>query len=791
MDKQQARKLLDVSDIATASEIEGAFQAKSTQLKEKINSAPTDVLKEKLSAMDEALKTAYQLLIAIHQKPVKNASPLTKSKLFDIPGVGLQDVEQISLEKGTILLDRYEIKAFIANGGMGAVYRAYDKNRDEDIAIKVMLPHLVENDNAKTRFLDEARLSSQLSHPNIVNVFDVQQTGDLCFITMELLEGQDLRDLIEARKAVRQAFTLDEALEIITPLCEALDYAHDITVHRDIKPENIFLTEEGKYKLMDFGLARVMNAKQRSSSGVASGTAYYMAPEQLKGAKDIDSRADQYALGVLVYELLSGEVPAGAIEPLHKVSKSISKKVSDAVQKSLSPKPENRFQSLSEFLAALQATGMSMPSIPVKGLGIAAAVIVVALLVGGLASSGGLNNVWDALKPIDKELIAKQKAEVAKLQGEIKNYQRRLENGRRQLESDLRDAARNNDNNEKYLKHWKKVTDNYLFEGDSITELEGELSMGESLLREESVDQAKTTLVTVRDGYKGLWEQFSEAEDLLKTEERTQVAYQRWIKRKKKYDLSDPVEVKQASQKETDAEATQSEGDFKMSVSHWVDAENYWNDAYQTTAGQVSIIEQQRVENEAERYRAAKAESNRNKIQRISELKAQVKVTKKDIDKAVKDINSKFDREWAISGNERTKIFKRIYSEMLAFEDDQLIVVAWTKVVQTKRYGGDGSVYKEEVSIENCNVFYPYQRVSTMKPPHNPYINDLGVHAPSYEGAKIEDCKYTFNDVIKEKSEFLVGFKIHSVSEYKRSWNALINAVQEYEEVLSELDRLQ
>ena len=628
MDKQQAFKLLGLSGNESVTEIEDAYQAKLSLVETKCQAASTEALKEKFEQFKTELTQAQQVLTAQHQgqseeqlqasneqPPIQPSSsvssPLSQTKMHDLPGAGSQ-VNSDALEVGSVLAERYQIKAFIAQGGMGAVYRAFDKNRNQDIAIKVMLPQLMQNESARERFLDEARLSSQLSHPNIVNVFDVIQDNGLCFLTMELLEGQDLRQLMENRRLVKQPFDLDDVIEILEPICAGLNHAHELTVHRDIKPENIYLTEDGKYKLMDFGIARVMSTSQRTQTGAASGTAYYMAPEQLKGSKNIDGRADQYALAVLTYELLSGEVPAGAIEPLHELVKGLNKKLSDSEQKALSPKPDNRFDNLSEFLQALKgkskSAGVALPSLPMKGIGIAAVAVIAILGIGSIAGNGGLDSFWQAIKPVDKALIAEQKAqaqrilndkkaEVAKLQGEIKNYQKRLNNGQRNLTSEIRDAERNNSNDIKHLQHWQRLTNDYIFDGDDMVELEGELSKGDNLLRQgttASIEQANATLKEVRDGYKNLWAQFNAAEDLLKAEEKSNDASSKWEKRKNAYNLAIIKEASQASQIESKAKASQREGDFNHAVSYWQNAEQTWVAAYNSVDGQVTEIDRQR-----------------------------------------------------------------------------------------------------------------------------------------------------------------------------------------------------
>jgi len=458
MDIKQATKHLSLKDDPTANAIEEAYDSKRKTIESKLAAAPTDALKAKFQTMLVTLSEAKNVLlnaVASSSHSTKKSSPLTESKLFDIPGIAPEDINKLDMQQGTVLAGRYTIEEQIGAGGMGAVYSAIDANTQEPVAIKLMLPSLVKNQRAQERFMDEARISQKLSHPNIVNVHDVQQDGDLYFLTMELLEGQDLRSYLDNLKNTHQSCEVEYALEIVNKICQALAYAHELTIHRDIKPENIWLCSDGKIKVMDFGLARLQSASQRSSSGAVLGTAYYMAPEQIKGRTDIDGRADQFAIGVLLYEMLSGDIPTGRLEDLHTLNKTVSKKLSATVNQLLSTKPEQRFIDMAAVITAINNNaGFVMPTLPFKAIGIAAGVLLAVLLIGGLVSGGGLDSIWDALKPVDKALIAQQKAQAAKLQGEIKNYKQRLDNGRRNLNSDLRDASRNDSSDEKYLAHW-------------------------------------------------------------------------------------------------------------------------------------------------------------------------------------------------------------------------------------------------------------------------------------------------------------------------------------------------
>jgi eukaryotic-like serine/threonine-protein kinase len=207
---------------------------------------------------------------------------------------------------GQVVDGRYRVESRVARGGMATVYLALDRRLDREVALKVMLPDLAEDGEFVGRFVREARAAARLSHPNVVQVFDQGADGDLLYLAMEYLPGRTLRDVL----AERQAFTVREALTVIDPVLDALAAAHRAgIVHRDVKPENVILTDDGRVKVADFGLARAMStAAATTTNGVILGTAAYLAPEVI--ARGIaDARADVYSAGILLFEMLTGKQP--------------------------------------------------------------------------------------------------------------------------------------------------------------------------------------------------------------------------------------------------------------------------------------------------------------------------------------------------------------------------------------------------------------------------------------------------------------------------------------------------
>jgi fibronectin type 3 domain-containing protein len=408
MNREQALQVIGLDENATPDQAASACKIQSEQLAARITSAPTPALRHKYeAALDEIAKAASVLGVEIINiaPPGMHShdTPLSQTQLHDLPSStplptmsdskaavldDLQSGQQLGLQQGQVLAGRYEIRRLIGMGGMGAVYSAFDSHLDEEIAIKVLTPSLLKNEQARERFMTEARTSARLSHPNIVNVHDVQREGELFFITMELLRGKSLRQEIESKSKAGETFGIDEVKAVARAVGEALTFAHGTTIHRDVKPENIWIGSDGNIKLMDFGIARVLSASRLTHTAMVMGTAYYMAPEQLHGSREVNARADQYALAVVLYEMLTGRIPAGRVKSAHTLRPDVPENFSAAIDKALESDPDDRFESIPAFLAQLGGAA-SMPRRRKKVLYASAGAAVVVILLMSLTPAGG------------------------------------------------------------------------------------------------------------------------------------------------------------------------------------------------------------------------------------------------------------------------------------------------------------------------------------------------------------------------------------------------------------------
>src|SRR5215472_4492363 len=322
-------------------------------------------------------------------------------------GAGRVTATAAILEIGQVVAGRFQILEILGIGGMGAVYKAYDRDIDRIIALKCIRPELSNNPEIVQRFTQELLLARQISHKNVIRIFDVRDSGGLKFITMEYLEGRDLGSLMEERGKL----PAPEAVAIMRQACSGLAEAHaEGVVHRDLKPNNIMVEKNGRVVVMDFGIARAQE-NRLTQTGAILGTFQYMSPEQAKGEK-ADARSDIFTVGIILYELLTGKSPypsdtsiasllkrtQEAAVPPSTLDSGVPGAINAIVCKCLERELTRRYQSVEELLGDLEAweQGRTASQLPSRlggqaqrrrvGLLGGVALIALALSAGGLVA---------------------------------------------------------------------------------------------------------------------------------------------------------------------------------------------------------------------------------------------------------------------------------------------------------------------------------------------------------------------------------------------------------------------
>jgi tRNA A-37 threonylcarbamoyl transferase component Bud32 len=247
---------------------------------------------------------------------------------------------------------QFEVLELVGHGGMGAVYKVRQRQLDRVVALKILPSEIGEDSTFAERFAREGQTMARLSHPNIVLIFDFGQAGGMPYFVMEFVDGTSLRQTIDSG-----GLKPDEALAIVSQICDALGYAHEVgIVHRDIKPDNILLDRQGNVKIADFGLARLLlrTPADITLTGTRQvlGTPHYMAPEQMETPEDVDHRADIYALGVVFYEMLTGELPLGRFAPPSR-KVDVDVRLDQIVHRALEKEPARRYQQASDIKTAI------------------------------------------------------------------------------------------------------------------------------------------------------------------------------------------------------------------------------------------------------------------------------------------------------------------------------------------------------------------------------------------------------------------------------------------------------
>jgi len=259
-----------------------------------------------------------------------------------------------------------EILECLGRGGMGVVYKARQPKLNRLVALKILAPEKGADPKFAERFLREAQSLARLNHPNIVTVHDFGEADGLYYLLMEYVDGATLRQLLHSRKIAPE-----EALQIVPRICDALQFAHEQgIVHRDIKPENVLLDRQGRVKIADFGIAKLVGADSLqpvlTEEQAVIGTPHYMAPEQVEKPQLVDHRADIYSLGVVFYEMLTGELPLGKFEPPSK-KVQVDVRLDEVVLRALEKEPARRYQHASQVKTDLETIAATPTPSPASG----------------------------------------------------------------------------------------------------------------------------------------------------------------------------------------------------------------------------------------------------------------------------------------------------------------------------------------------------------------------------------------------------------------------------------------
>lgn len=688
MDREGAFTLLGLEVGADRDRVEKAAGSRRAELQERLASAPTESLQAKYRAQLGEIDQARELLLSQNVPAVPG---LRASQIRDLPGArpaltrdGEGDAAgaRVAVREGQVLAGRYEIRRRVGAGGMGAVFVAFDRNRDKEIAVKVLLPGLLEKEQARERFLAEAKLSIDLSHQNIVKVFDVQREGDLHFITMELLEGRTLREEIVSKGKL----SIPETLRIGQSLCGALSYAHQQTVHRDVKPENIFLTADGVLKLMDFGIARVMSASQLTVTGMSMGTAYYMAPEQLKGAKDVDGRADEYSVAVVLYELLIGEVPTGRAKSAAEVRKEVPAGMSEAIDRALSSRPEDRYPDLDAFSRALQRRRASMGP---KVLAAAAAVV----LVAGAAVSypRWAPHAERLLKTSTRDRERTAKAEKA------------------------RDEARKDADG---WERWAKSAE--VREPAEIAKARDAMKRGEDLLAaqndEDSLKAFEQAKEEFRAGLERAKEMLGKLGEARKAKTDTHAVAREWEELAKYSKAAEPEAVRKARDAQRQGDVSLAAEDPAAAKSAYADARDQYRAALDGLESQLQAATLE-ADAEARRLLEQLGETRRNLSQRVAEFESEVKQLENELDRARPEELAKVRDKLAKAraGLEPMKRYREFCDARVAGGPDYPKVEAKLRLAQAltseRKYGKALVPFAEvQASIQFFSKWYDFER---------------------------------------------------------------------------------
>ena len=315
----------------------------------------------KSSRMEERLANLEALICRLDTELNQQMErSLISTRMFAAPAsTGGSAMPTTLLSLATALEGRYQVLSELGRGGMGIVYHAYDKQLKEQVAIKLLSPLLSTDNEALERLTREVSLARRVTHPNVIRIHDIAEVNGLHYVSMEYFGGTNLKEHVKRSGSL----SLLNAYQILSQMCDGLEAAHSQgVVHRDLKSQNVMVGPTGQIKIIDFGLARSVHLEGMTATGLIMGTPEYMAPEQVSG-KHVDERADIYALGVILFEMLTGRVPFTGDSPIavgfqqlkdpppspRSINPQIPEDVEKIILKALEKNPSQRYRNVDEL----------------------------------------------------------------------------------------------------------------------------------------------------------------------------------------------------------------------------------------------------------------------------------------------------------------------------------------------------------------------------------------------------------------------------------------------------------